>query len=176
MARWVAHHPIKALLLWVVVIVALSGVVSVVGAQTTNDNSLPGTQSQDATNVLAADFPPTENGTSPIVFKVKSGTVNSTANKNAITASVKAIAKVPHVTQATSPYGNAAQYLQSKSGTIAYVPVLMNVSSAAITEEQAQAVLNAANPAVKAGLVFVEICSGYILPAKSTEAPADSLQ
>ena len=85
MARWVAHHPVKALLLWVVIIVALSGVVSVVGAQTTNDNSLPGTQSQDATNVLAADFPPTENGTSPIVFKVKSGTVNSTANKNAIT-------------------------------------------------------------------------------------------
>ena len=32
------------------------------------------------------------------------------------------------------------------------------------------------DPAVKAGLVFVEICSGYILPAKSTEAPADSLQ
>ena len=152
MARWVAHNPVKALLLWVVIIVALSGAVSIFGAQTTNDNSLPGTQSQDATNVLAADFPPTENGTSPIVFKVKSGTVNSTANKNAITASVKAIAKVPHVTQATSPYGSAAQYLQSKSGTIAYVPVLMNVSSAAITEKQAQAVLNAADPAVKAGI------------------------
>ena len=152
MARWVAHNPVKALLLWVVIIVALSGAVSIFGAQTTNDNSLPGTQSQDATNVLAADFPPTENGTSPILFKVKSGTVNSTANKNAITASVKAIAKVPHVTQATSPYGSAAQYLQSKSGTIAYVPVLMNVSSAAITEKQAQAVLNAADPAVKAGI------------------------
>ncbi len=171
MARWVAHHPIKALLLWVVVIVALSGVVSVVGAQTTNDNSLPGTQSQDATNVLAADFPPTENGTSPIVFKVKSGTVNSTANKNAITASVKAIAKVPHVTQATSPYGNAAQYLQSKSGTIAYVPVLMNVSSAAITEEQAQAVLNAADPAVKAGL---QVAAGGTVGATLSNPNTDS--
>ena len=171
MARWVAHHPVKALLLWVVIIVALSGVVSVVGAQTTNDNSLPGTQSQDATNVLAADFPPTENGTSPIVFKVKSGTVNSTANKNAITASVKAIAKVPHVTQATSPYGNAAQYLQSKSGTIAYVPVLMNVSSAAITEEQAQAVLNAANPAVKAGL---QVAAGGTVGATLSNPNTDS--
>ncbi|MEI7794217.1 MAG: hypothetical protein WCI83_06190, partial [Thermoleophilia bacterium] len=171
MARWVAHHPIKALLLWVVIIVALSGVVSVVGAQTTNDNSLPGTQSQDATNVLAADFPPTENGTSPIVFKVKSGTVNSTANKNAITASVKAIAKVPHVTQATSPYGNAAQYLQSKSGTIAYVPVLMNVSSADISEEQAQAVLNAANPAVKAGL---QVAAGGTVGATLSNPNTDS--
>jgi uncharacterized membrane protein YdfJ with MMPL/SSD domain len=146
-------------------------VVSVVGAQTTNDNSLPGTQSQDATNVLAADFPPTENGTSPIVFKVKSGTVNSTANKNAITASVKALAKVPHVTQATSPYGNAAQYLQSKSGTIAYVPVLMNVSSAAITEEQAQAVLNAADPAVKAG---IQVAAGGTVGATLSNPNTDS--
>lgn len=152
MARWVAHHPIKGLLLWVVIVVGLTLVVSLVGARTTNDTSLPGTQSQDAINVLAADFPPTQNGTSPIVFKVTSGTVNSTANKNAITASVNAIAKVPHVTQATSPYGNAAQYLQSKSGTIAYVPVLMNVSSASITEKQAQAVLDAAEPARKAGM------------------------
>ncbi|MGA0067997.1 MAG: MMPL family transporter [Miltoncostaeaceae bacterium] len=152
MARWVAHNPIKGLLLWVLIVVGLTVVVSLGGARTTNDTSLPGTQSQDATNVLAAAFPPTENGTSPIVFKVKSGTVNSTANKNAITASVNAIAKVPHVTQATSPYGNAAQYLQSKSGTIAYVPVLMNVSSASITEKQAQAVLDAAEPARKAGM------------------------
>ena len=171
MARWVAHHPIKALLLWVVIIVALSGAVSIFGAQTTNDNSLPGTQSQDATNVLAADFPPTENGTSPIVFKVKSGTVNSTANKNAITASVKAIAKVPHVTQATSPYGSAAQYLQSKSGTIAYVPVLMNVSSAAITEKQAQAVLNAADPAVKAG---IQVAAGGTVGATLSNPNTDS--
>jgi uncharacterized membrane protein YdfJ with MMPL/SSD domain len=152
MARWVAHHPLKALVLWAVIVVGLTVLVSLVGARTTNDTSLPGTQSQDATNVLAADFPPTQNGTSPIVFKVASGTVNSAANKNAITASVSAIAKVPHVTQATSPYGNAAKYLQSSSQTIAYVPVLMNVSSASITEEQAQAVLDAAAPARAAGM------------------------
>jgi len=152
LARWIAHHPIKGLLIWVALIAALTVVVTLVGARTTNDMSLPGTQSQDATNVLAADFPPTQNGTSPIVFKVRSGTVNSTANKNAITASVAAIAKVPHVTQATSPYGNAAKYLQSKSGTIAYVPVLMNVSAASLTVKQAQAVLDAADPAVKAGM------------------------
>jgi uncharacterized membrane protein YdfJ with MMPL/SSD domain len=152
MARWVAHNPIKGLLLWALIVVSLTVLVSLVGARTTNDTSLPGTQSQDATNVLAADFPPTENGTSPIVFKVKSGTVNSTANKKAITASVSAIAKVPHVLQATSPYGRAAQYLQSTSGTIAYVPVLMNVSSASITEKQAQAVLDAAGPARAAGM------------------------
>lgn len=151
-ARWIAHHPIKGLLIWVALIVALTVTVTLVGARTTNDMSLPGTQSQDATNVLAADFPPTQNGTSPIVFKVKSGTVNGTANKDAITASVTAIAKVPHVTQATSPYGNAAKYLQSKSGTIAYVPVLMNVSAASLTVKQAQAVLDAAEPAVKAGM------------------------
>ena len=66
MARWVAHNPIKGLLLWALIVVSLTVLVSLVGARTTNDTSLPGTQSQDATNVLAAGFPPTENGTSPI--------------------------------------------------------------------------------------------------------------
>ena len=170
MARWVAHHPIKGLVLWAVIVVGLTVTVSLVGARTTNDTSLPGTQSQDATNVLAADFPPTQNGTSPIVFKVASGTVNSTTNKNAITASVNAIAKVPHVTQATSPYGSAAPYLQSSSQTIAYVPVLMNVSSASITEKQAQAVLDAADPARAAGMqVAAGGTVGATLSAPSTD-------
>ncbi|MGB0730806.1 MAG: MMPL family transporter, partial [Miltoncostaeaceae bacterium] len=170
MARWVAHHPINGLVLWAVIVVGLTVTVSLVGARTTNDTSLPGTQSQDATNVLAADFPPTQNGTSPIVFKVASGTVNSTTNKNAITASVNAIAKVPHVTQATSPYGNAAPYLQSSSQTIAYVPVLMNVSSASITEKQAQAVLDAADPARAAGMqVAAGGTVGATLSAPSTD-------
>ena len=43
-------------------------IVSQVGAATTNDLQLPGTDSQRATDVLAAHFPPQQNGKSPIVF------------------------------------------------------------------------------------------------------------
>ena len=53
-ARWIAHHPVWGLLLWLVIVASLTGAVTVFGAQTSNDTSLPGTQSQDAINVLAA--------------------------------------------------------------------------------------------------------------------------
>ena len=51
-ARWIAHHPVWGLLLWLVIVASLTGAVTVFGAQTSNDTSLPGTQSQDAINVL----------------------------------------------------------------------------------------------------------------------------
>ena len=171
MARWVAHHPILALLVWAGLIGCLTGLVTVVGAKTTNDTSLPGTESQDATNVLAADFPPTQNGTSPVVFKVTSGTVNSSANKAAISASVAAIAKVPHVASAPSPYGQRSAFLISKSKTIAYTPVLMDVNAATITERQARAVLAAAEPARKAG---VEVAAGGTVGSTLSHSDTDS--
>ena len=119
-ARWIAHHPVWGLLLWLVIVASLTGAVTVFGAQTSNDTSLPGTQSQDAINVLAADFPPSENGTSPIVFQARTGTtVNTAANKTAITNAVTAIKKVDGVHSATSPYGNASAYLVSKDQRIA---------------------------------------------------------
>lgn len=77
MARGITRHPVLTIVIWAVVAVGLTDFVVVVGTDTTNDQSLPGTQGQDATNVPAADFPPTQKGTSPIVFKVSSGTVNS---------------------------------------------------------------------------------------------------
>jgi uncharacterized membrane protein YdfJ with MMPL/SSD domain len=138
------------LLLWLVIVASLTGAVTVFGAQTSNDTSLPGTQSQDAINVLAADFPPSENGTSPIVFQVRTGTtVNTAANKTAITDAVAAIKKVDGVHSATSPYGNASAYLVSKDQRIAYTPVLMDISSADLSERDARRVLVAAERATK---------------------------
>ncbi len=148
MARWIAHHPVLGLVIWLVLAVGLTGLVAVVGAQTSNDTSLPGTQSQDAINVLAADFPPSENGTSPIVFQVRQGTtVNTAANKTAISNAVAAVRKAPGVHSATSPYGNASQYLVSKDQRIAYTPVLMDISTADLSEREARRVLRAAEDA-----------------------------
>lgn len=148
MARWIAYHPVRGLVIWLVLAVGITGLVSVVGAQTSNDTSLPGTQSQDAINVLASSFPPQQNGTSPIVFKVKAGTtVNTAANKTAITNAVNAVKKLPLVHSATSPYGNASAYLISKNKEIAYTPVLMDISLADLDERQANRVLSAAQKA-----------------------------
>src|SRR5512133_2910987 len=46
-----------------------------VGAETSNDLSLPGTESQQATDLLTSRFPPQQNGSSPVVFHVTRGKI-----------------------------------------------------------------------------------------------------
>ena len=126
--------------------------VSRVGAETNDNLSLPGTGSQEAYDLLAEKFPPQQNGRSPIVFYAAKGKVTDTANKNAITASFKAIEKIPYVDTATSPFDQAGAAQLSKDEKTAFVSVLLDVSSADLTDEQAQRVLDAARPGVEAGM------------------------
>ena len=56
------------LLVWLCVVAAVATGWVVLGARTSNDIRLPGTQTQAATDFLAKDFPPQQNGQSPVVF------------------------------------------------------------------------------------------------------------
>jgi putative drug exporter of the RND superfamily len=58
---------------WVVLTIALVAVSHRLGENTNDNLSLPGTDSQHATNVLKGSFPDQANGTSPIVPHAKTG-------------------------------------------------------------------------------------------------------
>ena len=147
-----AAHPVVVLLVWLVIVVAAVGALRVVGAKTNNDQSLPGTGSQEAVDLLARSFSPQQNGTSPIVFHVTHGKLTDTANKKAIDASFAAIKKQPHVHSAVNPLTQQGQGYLSKDKRTAFIPVLMNVSSGDITVRMAARVLAAAGPARAAGM------------------------
>ena len=70
-----AAHPLLVLLAWVVLAAGLLGVRAQVGSMTSNNLTLPGTESQQAADLLAAKFPPQQNGSSPIVFHVSKGKI-----------------------------------------------------------------------------------------------------
>ena len=152
-----ARHPLLFVLAWVVAVAAFVAAVSLLGAQTNNDQSLPGTDSQEAVDLLAESFPPQQNGTSPIVFHVRSGKLTDAANKQAIDAAFKAIGKQPHVFSAVNPLTQQGQGYLSKDVRTAFIPVLMDVSSGDLTEQMAQRVLDAAAPARAAGM---EVAAG----------------
>ena len=109
-----------------------------VGAETSNDLSLPGTESQQATDLLASRFPPQQNGSSPIVFHVAKGKIIDTANQQAVESSYKALAKAPHVASAPEPFANTASGLVSKDATTAFTPVLLDIPNGDVTEEIAE--------------------------------------
>lgn len=79
--RFCAAHALVVLLAWIVLAVGLTGLKAQFGSLTSNDQSLPGTQSQQASDLLAAYFPPQQNGSSPIVFHVSKGKITDKGNK-----------------------------------------------------------------------------------------------
>jgi len=57
LGHFCARHPVWVLAVWVVIAVAVVGVARSVGQETNDDLTLPGTDSQAATNLLSDKFP-----------------------------------------------------------------------------------------------------------------------
>jgi putative drug exporter of the RND superfamily len=138
--------------LWVVLVLALVVVAREAGSQTTNNVTLPGAGSQSATDLLSDRFPSQAYGTNPLVVATNSGKLTDSKYSKAIKSSVSNLKKTPHVTAAVSPLSDAGSGALSKDKQIGYISVALDVGQGSITEDEAQAVLDAANPAKKAGL------------------------
>ncbi|KQW47898.1 hypothetical protein ASC77_15920 [Nocardioides sp. Root1257] len=164
-----ARHGLVVIALWVLLAAGVGVAVSSLGAQTSNDLSLPGTGSQAAKDLLEERFPPQQNGVNPIVFDVSTGKLTDDANKQAVADSVKAIAKVAHVHSVTDPLSSSGQTagLLSKDDRTAFAPVLLDIGSGDLTPELAQEVVDATEPAQRAGITVA--AAGSIGSALSTD-------
>ena len=152
LGKLVAAHPVIVLVLWIIGAAGVTLLVKAVGAETNNNVTLPGTGSQAATDLLTKGFPPQQNGANPIIFHVAKGKVTDSANKTAITDSVKAIKKIPFVYSVVSPFDQGGSAQISKDKKTAFISALLKVGSSELTEAQAQRVMDAADPGKKAGM------------------------
>ena len=145
---------------WLVMVVALAVAAKGAGSDTTNNVTLPGTGSQSATDLLSGRFPSQAYGSNPLVIATDSGKLTDSKYSKAIDSSVSALKKTPHVTAAVSPLSDAGKDALSKDKQIGYISVALDVGQGSITEDEANAVLDAANPAKKAGLQVA--IGGYV--------------
>jgi putative drug exporter of the RND superfamily len=146
------HYPTIALWLSVAVVLVIAGQAS---GDKTNDNlTLPGTGSTIATELLEDNLPQQAYGSNPLAFEAKSGTLTEPKRAAAIEESIERLRAMPAVNSAIDPLSKEgiAAGLLSKDEKIAYTPVVLGVGPGELTEEQAEAVLDAANPAERAGL------------------------
>src|ERR671924_1157736 len=146
--------------LWLVLIVGLVIAAGRAGSDTTNNVTLPGTGSQSATDLLSARFPSQAYGSNPLVVATGSGKLTDSKYSKAIKSTVSNLKKLPTVTAAISPLSNEGSSALSKNKQIGYISVALNVGQGSITNDEANAVLDAANPAKKAGLQVA--IGGYI--------------
>jgi uncharacterized membrane protein YdfJ with MMPL/SSD domain len=94
-----ARHPVRVLVVWLMGALVIVGVARSVGQETNDNLSLPGTDSQAASNLLGDKVPDQANGSVPIAFRAPAGTkLSDSKNKKPIERVTKAYGKDPLVT------------------------------------------------------------------------------
>jgi RND superfamily putative drug exporter len=138
--------------LWLVATLALALAGRAVGDQNNDNLSLPGTGSTKAQDLLQESLPAQAYGTNPIVLAVDKGKLTASKNSEAIGKAVEAVKADPNVHGAISPLSKEGAAALSKNGQTGYIVVTLKEGPSTLTEDQAQEVLDAANPARNAGI------------------------
>ena len=95
LARFCARHRYLVLSAWLIATVVLVGVSHQLGNNTSDNLTLPGTGSQQATDTLSRSFPDQANGSSPIVLHVSHGKLTDAKYADAVNQATADVAKAP---------------------------------------------------------------------------------
>ena len=137
--------------MWIVAAVAIVALAGSLDGQFTDNFRIPGTQSQDALDLLQRDFPKAAGDSALVVFETPKG-ITSAAVEPPISASVAALGKIPHVTSVTNPYGPVGSAFISKSGDIAIVTVQFDTKAQDLPKDVFDTIEGATAPATQAGV------------------------
>jgi RND superfamily putative drug exporter len=147
------------LVVWIVLAIGLVVLANSVGRPENDDLALPGTGSQSATDLLDKKLPEQANGSVPIVLQSDTSLAQG-SNKQAVDDTAKSLSQNQYVQQVVSPFDQQGAGQITKDGKIAYIAVVLTVSSGDLDDEEANSVLDSAEPARKAG---IEVSAGGYL-------------
>jgi RND superfamily putative drug exporter len=151
LGRSCLRHRRIVLAVWLVIFAALGVAARTVGPDLNDNLTLPGTDSQRATDLLNAKFPSQANGTNPVVLRAPAGgTLADAKYKQPIDATVAALKQDPDVRDATSPLDNPS--LLAKDKRTGYIALNLRASPSDLTRDDANRIIDLADPARAAGL------------------------
>ncbi|HEY2719363.1 MAG TPA: MMPL family transporter, partial [Solirubrobacteraceae bacterium] len=171
LAQFCVRRRYVVLAVWLIATIALVAVSHRLGENTNDNLSLPGTDSQRATDALAKSFPDQANGSSPIVLHASSGKLTDAKNAQAVEQAAKGVAKEPHVASVVSPLQPQGAGALSKDMQTGYLSVTLGVSPGELSVSEAQEIIDGANPAKAAGL---EVETGGQLGQKVSKPATES--
>ncbi len=150
--RFCVRHRFVVCGVWLVAAVALIAVSHTLGETTSEDLSLPGTDSQRASDTLAKSFPNQANGSSPIVLHATHGKLTESRYASAVNQAAAAVAKAPHVASVVNPLTPQGASALSSDQSTGYLSVTLSESPGELSVSEARTIIDAANPAKAAGL------------------------
>jgi RND superfamily putative drug exporter len=141
------------LAVWLVVLVALGAWARSRGPDLSDNLTLPGSNSQGATDLLNARFPSQANGTNPLVLRAPKG-AQLTDQKYAkpIQDTVSALKADPDVRAAVSPITSKGKDFLTKDKALGYIAINLRASASDLTTDDAERIVALAKPASDAGL------------------------
>ncbi|MFI2186203.1 MMPL family transporter [Streptomyces sioyaensis] len=179
LARWCLRRRIVVLLLWLAAFAGVAVAAGVTGSAYSNNYEVPGTESGQASALLAKAFPGSSGDSDTIVWHTDSGTVRSGAVTKTMTHTLEKVAGLPGVSEVRSPYdrsqagtshGQGARQI-SKDGHTAYASVVFDRPTDELDTAQVRKVVDTAQRASGRGLQVELGGAGIAL----TEAPRAQL-
>ncbi|NUK08113.1 MMPL family transporter [Streptomyces lunaelactis] len=134
-------HRWRALILWVVVLVGITGASVAAGNAYHNDFSLPGTDSQQAQSVLEKHGSAQADAAVQIVVRATDG-IRDGAVEGRVGTMLEKVAGLPSVTDVRSPYEDAAAV--SKDGTVGYATVTLDGEAQNVPKEDVRKIIDTA--------------------------------
>ncbi|MCW3067254.1 MAG: hypothetical protein JWN32_4426 [Solirubrobacterales bacterium] len=157
---------------WILLVAVLVLLARHVGSETSDNLTLPGSDSQNAAELLTKRFPAQANGTNPVVMKAPKGKkLTDEKYSDAIGATVTSLKKVPEVGGAISPLSKSGSSFLTKGASIGYISLSLKASPSQLTVDQAHDVIDAESPARDAGL---QVATGGYLGQKVSKPSTHS--
>jgi putative drug exporter of the RND superfamily len=167
LVRACAEHPRRTIGLWLAAIVLIVASSAAFGGKLVNESSIPGSDSQQAVDLLKQQFPERAGDSARIVFS-SDDALTGTEGKRAVAAAQAAVAKVPGVIAVGDPFARKGGAL-SKDGHIAFFEAQFDKPARELDESVIDDVENGVRAAVGDSPVEVEF-GGPVIEAK----PVDS--
>ncbi len=151
LANWSSDHRRLMVVLWLVVLIAATGISRVVGSHYGNNFSLPGTDAQRAADLLSSRFHAQSGDSDQIVLHTQRGTLAAPAVRSRVERMLGRVARLPHVTSVTSPYAAGSRAI-SKDGAIGFATVAFDQRANVLPTSAAKKVIAVATTARSSSL------------------------
>jgi RND superfamily putative drug exporter len=133
LARACALHPARTMLIWAAALVGVILMANTFGGALSNEVTIPGSETQQAVDLLEESFPERAGDAAQIVFQ-SDGTLATASAKDDIATAREVAADVPGVVSVGDPYAGKSGGI-SKDGTIGFVDVQFDKPAAEIDDE-----------------------------------------
>jgi RND superfamily putative drug exporter len=152
LGRFCVRHHRVVFVAWLAFVIALALVVKSVGTVTSNNLTLPGTDSTKAQDLLDQYLPAQENGSNPIVVRARTGKLTQGKNEQAVKKAVNSLQHTRYVHSVVSPLSQSGASALSKDQKVGYISTTLTLGPSDLEEDQANDIIDGANPAKAAGL------------------------